>query len=312
MRSIRNRLTLMLIIGMGLLLMGAGGLISFVLTSRLQKEFDQVLLNKAKLLIMLVEDEGDVIEFDFSDDIMPEFSRADRPKYFQLWLRADMRVEKSLSLGEQALPRLPGLEPTPTFRNITLPSGRLGRLVQISFVPPLEEPDDPDEKASNDKSPLDTDEDEQREDGGEILSLDPRQLPDRAATLLVARDRTRLDGLTRTLNWFLAGLMGGLLIIMIVFVGLALQAGLRPLDNIGQQASKLDIDSLTTGIQLHTETTELAPVVEQINALLYRLDAAFNRERQFSSDVAHELRTPLAELRMLTEVGGDGPVIEMP
>jgi two-component system sensor histidine kinase QseC len=36
--------------------------------------------------------------------------------------------------------------------------------------------------------------------------------------------------------------------------------------------------------------------------LLARLQASFERERRFSADVAHELRTPIAELRTLTEV----------
>ncbi len=123
----------------------------------------------------------------------------------------------------------------------------------------------------------------------------------------MARDRTQLDGLIRTLNLFLAALIVILLIVMVVLVRIALRAGLRPLDDMRQQAAQLDVDSLTTGIQLHTETAELTPVVHQINALLYRLDATFSRERQFSSDVAHELRTPLAELRILTEVGGRWP-----
>ncbi len=317
MRSIRSRLTLMLVIGMSVLLVGAGALISSVLQSRLQDEFDQVLLGKAKLLIALIEDEGEVIEFDFSDAIMPEFSRPDRPEYFQLWLESGTRIEKSSSLGAHDLPRWLGLDPAPTFRDITLPSGgHHGRLVQVVFIPKVEEPDDLDEKEPEDKAPeakedgesqQETEEDDQREEEVEPVALDPRQFPDRAATLIVARDRTRLDGLLRTLNLFLAGLMITLLIIIVVLVRLALRAGLRPLDDMRQQVSQLDVDSLTTGIQLHTETAELRPVVNQINALLYRLDAAFSRERQFSSDVAHELRTPLAELRMLTEVGGRWP-----
>jgi len=36
-------------------------------------------------------------------------------------------------------------------------------------------------------------------------------------------------------------------------------------------------------------------VVEQANTLLLRNEHAFEREKRFSSDVAHELRTPIAE-----------------
>lgn len=300
----------MLVIGMGLLLAGAGVLISSVLQARLQNEFDQVLLGKASLLMALIEDEGDVIEFDYSDDMMPEFSRSDRPAYFQLWLHAEPRIEKSPSLGVHDLPRLPGLTPVPQFRNITLPNERYGRLVQMAFIPQVEEPDDPDEQENDAKA---EEGEQEANDGGQreaimhTIALDPRHAPDRAATLIVARDRAQLDGLVRSLNLFLVGLMILLLIIMAVLVRLALRTGLRPLDEMRQQASQLDVDSLTTGIQLHTETTELMPVVHQINVLLHRLDAAFCRERRFSSDVAHELRTPLAELRVLTEVGERWP-----
>lgn len=43
---------------------------------------------------------------------------------------------------------------------------------------------------------------------------------------------------------------------------------------------------------------ELAPVVDAINGLLHRLDESIKRERRFSSDAAHELRTPLSALKV--------------
>ena len=52
---------------------------------------------------------------------------------------------------------------------------------------------------------------------------------------------------------------------------------------------------------------EIAVVVEQVNALLGRLEAGFKRERRLSSDIAHELKTPIAELRNLSEVGARWP-----
>jgi len=48
---------------------------------------------------------------------------------------------------------------------------------------------------------------------------------------------------------------------------------------------------------------ELKPVVDRLNDLLQRLESAFERERRFTGNVAHELRTPIAELRTLAEVG---------
>ena len=49
--------------------------------------------------------------------------------------------------------------------------------------------------------------------------------------------------------------------------------------------------------------SEIAPVGEKLNAMLERLDEAFIRERRFSGSAAHELRTPLAELKAIVQVG---------
>ena len=52
---------------------------------------------------------------------------------------------------------------------------------------------------------------------------------------------------------------------------------------------------------------EIKPVVETLNQLLSRIDANVQRMRRFTGDAAHELRTPLAELRLLTDVALRSP-----
>ncbi|WP_417765259.1 ATP-binding protein [Spongiibacter tropicus] len=51
-------------------------------------------------------------------------------------------------------------------------------------------------------------------------------------------------------------------------------------------------------VRVERAPEELQPVLESINQLLRRLDAAFERERRFSADAAHELRTPISAIQI--------------
>jgi two-component system sensor histidine kinase QseC len=74
--------------------------------------------------------------------------------------------------------------------------------------------------------------------------------------------------------------------------------GLRPLQAIAARASSMEVDRLGEGFRQSGLPIELTPIVERLNQLLARIAQSLDREKQFSADLAHEIRTPLAELRM--------------
>jgi len=74
-----------------------------------------------------------------------------------------------------------------------------------------------------------------------------------------------------------------------------------PVDALSNVAAGITASSLATRFNAVGLPGELAPIATRLNELLARLERSFDRERQFSADVAHELRTPIAELRTLAE-----------
>ncbi|WP_116079545.1 heavy metal sensor histidine kinase [Pseudomonas sp. OV577] len=82
----------------------------------------------------------------------------------------------------------------------------------------------------------------------------------------------------------------------------AARSGLRPLRRMGEVAAGVSAHSLTQRLPQQHMPMELAELAQAFNAMLGRLDDAFQRLSAFSADIAHELRTPLSNLLTQTQV----------
>lgn len=81
--------------------------------------------------------------------------------------------------------------------------------------------------------------------------------------------------------------------LLALLVGWAVRRGLRPLESLTQALSTREPGSREPMV-LHDAPLELQPVLTALNGQFVRMEDALERERRFSADVAHELRTPLA------------------
>jgi two-component system OmpR family sensor kinase len=82
---------------------------------------------------------------------------------------------------------------------------------------------------------------------------------------------------------------------------LAVRRGLEPIDRLAsavQRRSPRQLDRLPES----GWPREAVPLVEALNGLLHRLDAALGAQRAFVADAAHELRTPLAALHLQAQL----------
>ena len=120
--------------------------------------------------------------------------------------------------------------------------------------------------------------------------------------LVVAADRRDLDHTLAMLAALLSGC--GLLLLgaTSVVVPRVLRRELAPLDALAGRAARIDADTLSVRFPTEGLPAELLPISQRLNDLLSRLERSFERERQFSGDLAHELRTPIAELRSVAEL----------
>lgn len=98
-----------------------------------------------------------------------------------------------------------------------------------------------------------------------------------------------------------SGIGGFFAALATLWVYYSLRIGLTPLAAIADQVGSVEPDSLKERFELENAPLELKPVVARLNGLMERMESGFDRERRFSSDLAHEMRTPVAELRMQIE-----------
>ena len=78
--------------------------------------------------------------------------------------------------------------------------------------------------------------------------------------------------------------------------------GLAPLQAMRRDAASVTANRLDTRLSLDAVPVELAELAETLNEMLARLEDSFQRLKDFSSDLAHELRTPISNLMTETQV----------
>ncbi len=80
------------------------------------------------------------------------------------------------------------------------------------------------------------------------------------------------------------------------------RSGLRPLRDMKSHARSITVHRLGERMPVESVPVEMADLAKTLNQMLQRLQSDFRRLSEFSSDLAHELRTPISNMLTVTQV----------
>jgi len=272
MNSIQVRLTVRLVLGVLAVSILGSLAVYFVFRGSMLRQFDDTLRTEAQsIALRFVRDDDGHYEFQPPGDAATLFRRGDDPDFFCIRQMDGRVVVKSASLANVVCP---GLDLPATYEghreaevNGLRHHGKNLRAIFLTFVPPAERGISPDRFQI-------------------ILAAEHEEIDHLLSRLL------RALGLVAVI----AGAATALLVAWTV------RRDLAPLRALAGQASEIGAGQLDKRFVLAGAPQELQPICGALNGLLERMAETLKRERRFTADAAHELRTPVAELRSLCEV----------
>ncbi|MBY4598974.1 hypothetical protein K3217_26005 [bacterium BD-1] len=196
---------------------------------------------------------------------MPEFREEGHRDFFQAWDAGGKVVARSASAQSLDLERPADLGPDGFLHyDLPLPDGHRGRAVARRYV---------------------------------LGADDPR----RHLVLVVAEEREQIDALEQRLHLLTGGTVALALALAILLAWRGTSLGLRPLDQLADRIAAVRLSGPGLAIADASLPSELQPVARRFDEVIGTLLRNLERERRFAQDLAHELRTPVAELRAITE-----------
>lgn len=273
MRSIRQQLIKTISIILSLVLFAIFLIVDISLDSWIEEQFNHSLEQKTGYLKNLVDEDDGIIEFHFVGEFMPEFSDELNEEYFQFW-RNNSTFEKSDSfkqLPDVNLPRLDLMINTSTIVDVVLPNGRDGRVLITHFLPKID---------------------------------DSSQVPIQTSMYLsVAVPTKDLTQIAIILDIVLILTLILTILAVRYFVSKIVTSGLRPLLELNQQIKNLDITKANVLLEVgEIRVEEIEPIRRELNNFIKNNRNLIENEQRLTSDIAHEIKTPISEIISLTEM----------
>jgi two-component system sensor histidine kinase QseC len=286
-KSIRRDLTVRVV--SGVLPLIVLGLVAVYVAVRqvILGEFDSVLRRQMQVLAAAAERVGTGIDFDYGPDRDPGSAFDEGlDYYFQATLSDGSLLKQSADLHDFRLRMEPVASGEMRIGPVVLPSGRTGRGCVYVFEPRPEGPD---------------------------AHRGPVDRPDAPAGPI----RIVIGATTGDIDRPLAALAIIEVLVGVVVMGATIfalhrtvRAGLAPINDLARQVTGIEPGNLGARLDVSGQPAELSPIAARLNEMLGRVEDAFSRERRFTGNAAHELRTPVAEIRAIAEVasgaGEDG------
>jgi len=261
-RHVRSRLTLWYVVVLGGLLAAYAGGASLFLFLSLREQVDRSLLQDLETVKGLLANEP--AGFVSLPTMHPEENDASLERFVEVWAPSGMLLYRSPTLQGQAL----GGPPVASegSREPEPFSQRLGNGLRVRTASSV------------------------------------YHIEDRRVVLRVAHSEEGPWREVREMAWVLA-LGFPMALLLAGFGGYALaRKALGPVDAMTNKAQRISAERLNQRLAVENPHDELGKLASVFNAMLSRLEAAFNQLRRFTADASHELRTPLTAIRSVGEV----------
>lgn len=250
----------------GALVLALGGLflsLDAVVDGEIYRRFDDSLSSRANAIAAYLGARVDRAQP--IERWMPEFREEGHQDFFQAWDAQGQVVARSASAQSADLQRPAALGPDGfTHYDLPLPDGHRGRAVARRYL---------------------------------LAADDPRH----HLLLVVAEEREQIDALEQRLHLLTGGTVTLALALAILLAWRGTSLGLKPLDQLAGRIAAVQLSDPGTAIADDTLPSELQPLARRFDEVIGALLRNLARERRFAQDLAHELRTPVAELRAITE-----------
>jgi len=250
---------------------------------------DDRLATEAEALASLVQFDGRSVGMEFEDEAITAYIGRGNGAYYQVSTR-DGLVERSLSLDQKRLP-----PPTAAEFDADLAPGQ-PRSMRRTIPGPFE----PEVRLLTVLISLAAGE----EEGSAPAPAPPTGMPAPRRTVAVqlARTMASVDLAQGEARAALAVALPVALALATLGAFIVAQRATRPIQRMSRELGGISAGDLGARVDLSRTEGELRTLGVTLNGAIDRLAEAAARERRFSADVAHELRTPLAVLRSGTEL----------